>query len=206
MIRKKYLLVICLFISVCFNLILGNLLYTNISNSKSVNNDAKAIEKQGNEVQFLDKYSNYYFMTNPIDEYFATKFSDSTMCEIEFKDYQTAYEAVWKKEYNTIMTVIKNKCTYDDDIEIYNNFTKHIENSMADIEPMLLAEMLDNYNMPESPEKHSWGNGTSTALKMYNGMLYRNGCMLFIPYLEDEYLFPTIDDVNEYVKPLVSEE
>lgn len=46
----------------------------------------------------------------------------------------------------------------------------------------------------------------NAALKMYNGMLYRNGCMLFIPYLEDEYKFPTIDDVNEYVKTLMSEE
>ncbi len=204
MTRKKYFGIVCLLISVCFNLILGILLFTNISNSKSVNNDSITSEKQA--AQTLDKYSNYYFMTNPIDEYFATKFSDSYMCNIEFKDYQEAYETVWKKEYNTIMTIIKNKCIYNDDIDIYNNFTKQIETSMVDIEPMLLAEMLDNYNMPESPEKHSWGNGTSAALRMYNGMLYRNGCMLFIPCLENEYKFPTSDDVSKYVKTLVSDE
>lgn len=59
--------------------------------------------------------------------------------------------------------------------------------------------MLDNYSLPESREKHSYGTGTADSLKMYKGLIYRDACMLFIPYLVDEYQFPDVPDLELYI-------
>lgn len=64
--------------------------------------------------------------------------------------------------------------------------------------------MLDNYDMPESPEKNSWRNGTRGRLLMYQGTMYRNACMFFMPLLEEnEYVFSLGEieqDLSEIIK------
>lgn len=144
-------------------------------------------------------YLSYIFMNNPVDEYFSKKFEDLTLSEIEIKTYQEDYLKVWKNIYDNIMNIIHNKCIYEEDIAKYNNFIKEINNCYENIEPLLLLEMLNNYSIPESPEKYSYGTGTADGLKMYKGMIYRNACMLFIPYLVDEYQFPNNKDIELYI-------
>lgn len=144
-------------------------------------------------------YSTYYFMTNPIDNYFSEMMNDTRITEIELRDLQEHYFVVWKNEYDKIMSLIKDKCIYEEDIQNYNTFTNETETSFDKIKPLLLNEMLDNYTMPESPEKHSYGNGTNSKLEMYKGMIYRNACMMFIPYLANEYQFPSNEDIVQLI-------
>ena len=59
------------------------------------------------------------------------------------------------------------------------------------IQHLFLAEMLDNYTEPKMQKKIQFGNGTQSMLDMYRGMIYRNASMLFIPYLQDKYSFPS---------------
>ncbi|SFS01091.1 hypothetical protein SAMN05661086_03206 [Anaeromicropila populeti] len=76
------------------------------------------------------------------------------------------------------------------DIKRYNTFIQEIELSYDKIQPLLLAEMLDNYNYSEGPDKYIYGNGTQSMLDMYKEIIYRNACMLMVQYLKDEYTFP----------------
>jgi len=143
--------------------------------------------------------SNSYFMMNPIDEYFVEKFSNYKE-EIEYRLYQRAYLDIWKTEYNKILKIVREKSIYEEDINIINDFNEEIEKSYDKLEPALLAVMLDNFEMPESPEKHSQGNGTTAKLDMYRGILYRNACMLFIEYIDDEYKFPDENKIADSIE------
>lgn len=143
--------------------------------------------------------SNSYFMMNPIDEYFVENFSNHKN-EIEYRLYQRAYLDIWKTEYNKILKIIREKCIYEEDVNIINEFNEEIEESYDKLEPALLAVMLDNFEIPESPEKHSQGNGTTAKLDMYRGILYRNACMLFIEYIDDEYKFPDENKIADSIE------
>lgn len=156
--------------------------------------------------EITSNYSNYYFMNNPIDEYFIKIFNKPNLCEIEVRDYQEDYLLIWENVYTDITKIIQEKCIYDEDIARFDQFIKEIDTSFDTIKPLLLAEMLDNYDMPESPEKHSYGNGTNEKLNMYKGMIYRNACMLFIPYLEDEYIFASANEIEAIIKKLKLED
>ena len=102
------------------------------------------------------------------------------------------------------MGIIRNKCKYEEDIANYELFTKEMEEGFDNLQPLILNEMLDNYDMLESPEKNSWGNGTQDRLLMYQGTMYRNACMFFMPLLEEnEYVFPLGEieqDLSEIIK------
>lgn len=119
-------------------------------------------------------------------KHFEELFSSQVQGEMDRREYQELYLQVWQKEYDTIMDIIKKKCVSKEDISRYQNFTNEVSSSYNTLQPLLLAEMLDNYTMPESPEKYSYGNGTQSMLDMYQGMIYRNSCMLFIPCLDGE--------------------
>ncbi len=116
---------------------------------------------------------------------------------IEYCQIQQLYYETWIAQYNDIMKKIRKKCIYDEDIANYNLFINEMENGFDKLQPLILNEILDNYNMPESPEKDSWGNGTQETLLMYCGTMYRNACMFFIPFLEkSDYSFP-VNEVKE---------
>jgi hypothetical protein len=120
----------------------------------------------------------------------------NNISQVELRDLQDKYYFVWKNEYQNILKLIKNKCIKEQDNENYKNFIELVDSEFQTIKPLLLNEILDNYNMEDSPEKQSIGNGTTDLLKLYQGMIYRNACMLFIPYLKDEYKFPTVVEME----------
>ena len=142
-------------------------------------------------------------MENPIDSLFAEALHDSHVMA-EYRQIQELYYDTWKTQYDNIMGIIRNKCKYEEDIANYELFTKEMEEGFDNLQPLILNEMLDNYDMLESPEKNSWGNGTQDRLLMYQGTMYRNACMFFMPLLEEnEYVFPLSEieqDLSEIIK------
>lgn len=148
-------------------------------------------KKRNAEADKNDTADGYYeCMENPVDSLFAEALHDSHVM-VEYHQIQELYYDTWKTQYDNIMGIIRNKCKYEEDIANYELFTKEMEEGFEYLQPLILNEMLDNYDMPESPEKNSWGNGTQDRLLMYQGTMYRNACMFFIPLLEEnEYVFP----------------
>lgn len=133
---------------------------------------------------------HYECLETPIDSLFAEALYESND-NIRYRQIQELYYNTWKTQYDDVMKIIREKCTYEEDIANYELFTKEMKEGFDNLQPLILNEMLDNYNMSESPEKNSWGNGTQDRLLMYDGMMYRNACMFFIPFLEEsEYVFP----------------
>ena len=99
------------------------------------------------------------------------------------------------------MKKIRKKCIYEEDLANDKLFT----NGFEKLQPLILNEMLDHYHIPESLEKESWGNGTQGTLRMYQGTMYRNACMFFIPYLEkSEYTFP-VTEIKELLSQIIKE-
>lgn len=133
---------------------------------------------------------HYNCLENPIDPLFAEALSNAHVMA-EYRQIQQLYYDIWIAQYDTIMKKIRIKCKYEEDIANYTLFTDEMEKGFERLQPMILNEMLDNYHVPESPEKNSWGNGTQETLLLYRGMMYRNACMFLIPFLEkSEYTFP----------------
>lgn len=144
-------------------------------------------ESEGNE-----KHVFYGCVENPIDPLFSDALIKAReQNEITYRMCQELYYNTWKAQYETIMQIIRKKCKYEEDIENYDLFEREIEEGFDRMKPLILNEMLDNYDMPESPEKHGYGNGTNGALLMYQGTVYRTACMFFQPMLDkEEYSFP----------------
>jgi len=132
----------------------------------------------------------YECMENPIDPLFAQALSDSRSM-MQSRQIQQYYFDIWKIQYEEMMKKIRKKCKYAEDIANFEAFIEETEKGFHKLQPLILNEMLDNYNMPESPEKNSLGNGTQERLLMYQGTMYRNACMFFIPFMDkNEYTFP----------------
>ncbi len=147
---------------------------------------------------------DYNCLENPMDPLFAQALSNSHVM-IEYRQIQQLYYETWIAQYNDIMKKIRKKCIYNEDIANYNLFIKEMENGFDKLQPLILNEILDNYNIPESPEKDSWGNGTQETLLMYRGTMYRNACMFFIPFLEkSEYSFP-VNEVKESLSKIAKD-
>ena len=147
---------------------------------------------------------DYNCLENPMDPLFAQALSNSHVM-IEYRQIQQLYYETWIAQYNDIMKKIRKKCIYNEDIANYNLFIKEMENGFDTLQPLILNEILDNYNIPESPEKDSWGNGTQETLLMYRGTMYRNACMFFIPFLEkSEYSFP-VNEVKESLSKIAKD-
>ena len=139
---------------------------------------------------------HYEFLVNPVDPLFAGALSNAESM-VEYREIQELYYHTWKSQYDYIMNKICTKCKQDEDIADYNLFIKEMDEGFDQLQPLILNEMFDNYHMPESPEKHSGGNGTYHQLLMYQGAMYRNACMFFISlYTKSEYQFP-IDQVKK---------
>lgn len=148
---------------------------------------------------------NYYIcMDNPVDPLFADALSDSHIMA-EYRQIQELYYNTWKTQYDHIMKDIRKKCRYKEDIADYDLFAKEIDQGFDRLQPLILDEMLHNYDIPECPEKHSQGNGTQQALLMYKGTMYRNACMFFISlYDKNDFRFPT-DEVERSLSEILQE-
>jgi len=143
-----------------------------------------------------DKYDTC--LVNPIDPLFARALTDAHIMA-EYRQIQELYYDTWKTQYDTLMKKIRKKCKYNGDIKDYSLFIKEMDEGFEYLQPLLIDEMLDNYGMPESPEKHSMGNGTYHTLLMQKGTMYRNACMFFISLdHKSDYQFP----VNKVEKAL----
>lgn len=165
---KKSLFKILIFIILTLSVIIFFLCFYILKEKKDDRKSNSITIKE----EITSNYSNYYFMNNPIDEYFIKIFNKPNLCEIEVRDYQEDYLLIWENVYTDITKIIQEKCIYDEDIARYDQFIKEIDTSFDTIKSLLLAEMLDNYDMPESPEKHSYGNGTNEKLNMYKPRLF----------------------------------
>lgn len=193
--------ILCILLSISILLNIGQTIYikSNIPQISPKTTSTTPEPSISNSPKDSQDYSYYFFMSNPIDNFFKDKLQNDIQSEMDRQDYQKFYSKIWKQQYTSIMAVIKEKCTSEKDKIRYKNFTNDISSSYKILQPLLLAEMLDNYTYPEGPEKYSYGNGTKAMLDMYQGMIYRNACMMFIPYLQDEYTFPTYEKLcNEY--------
>lgn len=137
-------------------------------------------------------------MKNPVDEYFYENMykKDSQLSNIEFKEYQEKYLKVWKYIYDDVMSIIRDKCIYEEDIAKYNDFMNGVETYFENMKPLLEGVMLDNFSIAESPEKHGYGNGTLQGLEMNKGMVYRDASMLFVQYLDAEYVLPAKEKIE----------
>lgn len=104
---------------------------------------------------------------------------------------------MWREEYNKIISIIHQKCIYDEDKENLNKYTECVEKLIELSTPVLFLEMLDNYNFEaDMPGRLTGGNSTYSCLESLKGQIYRNACMLIARlFNEDEYEFP---DMNEY--------
>lgn len=147
-------------------------------------------------------------ITNPIDLLFAEALGNAHI-EVTYRALQELYYNTWKTQYDNIMEAIRKKCQYDEDIANYDSFIKEVERETEDgfhkKEPLILNAMLDNFEMPESPEKHSYGNGTNYRLLLYKGTMYRNACMFFVPsFDEGEYSFP-IETVKAEINKILED-
>lgn len=172
-------------ISLCVNIILGVIVVILAVNaygsSKNAGLPAKGV---------LTDDGFYECMENPIDPLFAQALKDSRIMA-QSRQIQKLYYDIWKTQYEDVMKKIRKKCKYDEDIANYELFTGQMEDGFGQLRPLILNEILDNYDIPKSPEKDSQGNGTNARLLMYQGTMYRNACMFFIPYMEEnEYSFP----------------
>lgn len=162
----------------------------------------KDVSGEWNRINTVEQ--DYNCLENPMDPLFAQALSNSHVM-IEYRQIQQLYYETWIAQYNDIMKKIRKKCIYNEDIANYNLFIKEMENGFDKLQPFILNEILDNYNIPESPEKDSWGNGTQETLLMYRGTMYRNACMFFIPFLEkSEYSFP-VNEVKESLSKIAKD-
>ncbi len=194
---KKNLILVLLSIVIVIQFII---LY-NTNQTKTTNNSSKSESEEKNKTEEPNKNIELYYsylMNNPIDNYYSSKFNNP-ICEVELRDNLEEYQVIWKKEYYKVINLIKKKCIYDIDRENLDNFDRNVENLIEAATPTVEAEILDVYNEdPDVPENRGWGNSTYYALQATKGQIYRDACMLLIPYLEGEYEFtiPTENDLE----------
>lgn len=156
-------------------------------------NHSKAVATSRNKAEKNETFnvSNSYLMSNPIDHYYSSKLNSNI--EAEVRDTKAAYEKTWEQEYNKVMDIIKNKCIYKKDRNNLNAFKKSIENLIETASPVLETELLNAYeDNPTIPESRGWGNSTFSSLQGIAGQIYRDACMLIIPYLDGDYSFPNM--------------
>lgn len=150
------------------------------------------------EITMFDtaKTYEYRLMRNPIDDYFFEKLN-SASSYAEIRDYEYFYLAVWQHEYEKIMTMMQERCVMEEDKERLQIFMEEVHESFEKMKPFIETEILNNFEYPESLVKYSYGNSTMAKLMLYEGMNYRNACMLFTNsmYLTS-YQFPTEEEIN----------
>lgn len=145
-------------------------------------------------------YLNCIFMNNPIDQYFLKQLNNQKS-EMDYETIQETYMNVWKQQYKIILDILKKKCIYDDDKDIFSQYSDCPEKIYEYSKNALTTVMLDSFSIePGNPAKESYGLGTIEGLKMYQGMFYRNCCMIFIPYLENDYSFPTNESLDSVIQ------
>ena len=145
------------------------------------------------------KIDEYRLMRNPIDDYFLEKLNRAS-CYAEIRDYEYFYLVVWQREYEKIMAIMQERCVMNEDKERLQTFMEEVSESFEKMKPFIEGEILNNFEYPESPEKYSYGNSTIATLNMYEGMHYRNACMLFTNsmYLTG-YQFPTKEEIDLFI-------
>lgn len=148
-------------------------------------------------------YLSYIFMNNPIDNYFVNQLKHPKS-EVDYESTEQTYCKIWEQEYKKILDIIRKKCKYSEDKDIFSKYNKYSQKVYNNSKEALLTVMLDNFLIePGTPEKNSWGLGTSEQLELHKGMFYRNQCILFIPYLENEYSFPTTESLEHSIKSII---
>lgn len=135
--------------------------------------------------------STSYLTDNPIDNYFSPKLNSKT--EAEVRDTWEEYEKTWEQEYNKVIAIINNKCIYEQDKKNLSDYEQSVQELIKATRLVLETEFLDAYkDNPAVPENRSTGNSTASSLQGINGQIYRDACILLIPYIKDEYEFPVM--------------
>lgn len=140
----------------------------------------------------ITNLSTFYLMNNPIDDYFSPKLNSKI--EAEVRDTQEEYEKTWKKEYDKVIAIIRKKITYSQDKENLKNFEQSVQNLIKTATPVLETELSDSYKYPDNTENRSPGNSTYSTQHGINGQIYRDASMLLIPFLKDEYQYPSMPE------------
>lgn len=196
---KKKILYIILAISILGNVIQG--IQPKNGKTRLLNNKKVPVETE-NRNKGKDTESTYIddiFCNNPIDSYFVKKINTEDS-EIQIELDKDAYMQIWKEQYRKILDIIRQKCIYDEDREIYEKYNSFIKEIYNNTETAVVSVMLNNFKYsPQDPAKYSFGMATDDELNMYKGIIYRNACVILILYLNNEYSYPTVKEMESYL-------
>ena len=158
--------------------------------------------KEKEAVTNAEPKSNF-ILENPVDAAFSNAFDLIPASESMRRDLRVRYKRIWKEQFEILMEMMKAKCSTDTDIEHLNQYKKHIDSSISNLQPFLVNCMLDNFGMEESPEKNSRGNSTQSALDFREGMIYRNA-VLFVYKMNStvDFELPSTEQVYNYLSDL----
>lgn len=150
------------------------------------------------------------FLDNPVDQFFEEELTDWSLPECAIRDLQTGYFETWEEEYQSVMVLIRAKCVTKEDVDACNLFDKKVQESCEKVKQLFLNEQLEQCEavLDEAMLNGSglWGNGTAAAIELRKGKVYRNACMKLKPYLEGEYEYPTVEEIQNRVEPTTDEE
>ena len=135
---------------------------------------------------------------NPIDAYFLPLIAGAE-AEVVRRDYQDTYGGVWQSEYENILAWMKEKCVYQYDIDMLDQYDAAIQSLIDVTRTVLVPDWLGDYELrPDSPDRYLWGNGTRSALNQQQGEIYRDSGMRLIGYYDDYKFLERDYTVSQY--------
>lgn len=151
------------------------------------------------------------FLDNSVDQFFEEELSDWSLPECAIRDLQTRYFNTWEEEYQSVMVLIRAKCVTQEDVDACNLFDEKVQASCEEVKQLFLNEQLKDCESEKIDEamlngSAAWGNGTAAAIELRKGKVYRNACMILKPYLEGEYEYPTVTEIQNRVEPTTGEQ
>lgn len=151
------------------------------------------------------------FLDNSVDQFFEEELSDWSLPECAIRDLQTRYFETWEEEYQSVMVLIRAKCVTQEDVDACNLFDEKVQASCEEVKQLFLNEQLKDCESEKIDEamlngSAAWGNGTAAAIELRKGNVYRNACMTLKPYLESEYEYPTVEEIQNRVELITDEE
>jgi len=137
--------------------------------------------------------------SNPIDEYFFSCMRDAG-CEAELRWYQDTYRGVWKSEFYNIVQWAAEMYTYQQDLDVLNNYISNVEQQITNMMELVLAALRAEHDLPPDASSADYtGNGTRSWLNQLTGEIYRDAGMRLIEniHYHGSYVFLDVDYSKE---------
>jgi hypothetical protein len=211
--RKLFLTFI---LGICFGAVLVTVMfdrnkktsYESTDSTKAGNTESMAstTDSTKDEPADTDDYaeeSSVY--SNPIDRcLMPIIYSEKEeISEVEIRAAQDSYKELWRKEFENLMKVLRNKCTYSKDEKNIDRLKKRIQSEIESEIEVVTTELLGAYKINPNPKEGDdisrmslWGNGTRSRLNQIEGEIYRDASMRIINvygFSGEEYEFRKSD-------------